>query len=246
MGALAEQYGYRDAAESLLVVDPTEVWVFQIFEGPDAIGALWAAQRVPDGSIAAVTNAFTIRSVDFDDTENFLTSQIVDLRDAALGAGWWSEGSDFDFTKVFADGTGPQYGEGRRMWRIYALLAPETPFSPTYDDYIQDAPYPTTVPASNVSRQQAFGVMRDFYAGTDYALNAGMASGYYGSPDRWSGGGGYSNVTGAWERAISIYRSQVSFVLQLRAWLPDGIGGWKADTIATYRSGCAFGCRLLM
>jgi len=85
MGALAEQYGYKDAAESLLVVDSTEVWVFQILEGPAAVGALWAAQRVPDGSIAAVTNAFTVRDVDFDDTENFLVSQTIDLRDAAAG-----------------------------------------------------------------------------------------------------------------------------------------------------------------
>ena len=66
------------------------------------MGALWAAQRVPDGSVAAVTNAFTIREVDFDSPDDFLTCQSVDLRDAAAQAGWWTETEgDFDFTKVF-------------------------------------------------------------------------------------------------------------------------------------------------
>ena len=34
MGALAEEYGYDDAAESLLVVDPFEVWIFHVLRGP--------------------------------------------------------------------------------------------------------------------------------------------------------------------------------------------------------------------
>lgn len=46
--------------------------------------------------------------------------------------------------------------------RIYDLLAPATPFSPTYDDYILDAPYPATVPAARgVTRELAFSTMRD-------------------------------------------------------------------------------------
>ena len=166
-----------------------------------------------------------VREGSTNDTHSASANRNTHKPTTAQDAGWWTEGDPFDFTKVFADGTGPQYGEGRRMWRIYSLLAPETPFSPTYDDYVLDAPYPTTVATSNVTRADAFGVMRDFYNGTDYALNAGMAGGYYGAPDRWSGGGGYSEVTGAWERAISLYRSQVSFVLQLRSSLPAGIGG---------------------
>ena len=32
--ALAEEYGYDDAAESLLVVDPFEVWVFHVLRVP--------------------------------------------------------------------------------------------------------------------------------------------------------------------------------------------------------------------
>ena len=53
---------------------------------------------MPDGSIAAVTNAFTIRVMDFDDAENFLSSE--NLRSVALSQGWWQDGNDFDFTKV--------------------------------------------------------------------------------------------------------------------------------------------------
>ena len=252
--------------------------MFHILRGPDAVGAVWAAQRVPDGGVAAVANAFTLRALAFDDAENFRVS--ANARDAAQAAGWWSPSApEFDFTAVFADGAGPQYASGRRMWRIYALLAPATPFPsecvpracarafvlrafvrihvspplPTedletahigesedlrlpapespcadnelrlraltrrYEDYIGDAPYPTWTLATprNISRGDAFGVMRDFYSGTPYALDAGMAGGFGGTPERWAVGAAGANVTGAWERAISLYRSQVAFVLQV-------------------------------
>jgi dipeptidase len=209
--------------------------IFQkIFPGPAAVDALWAAQRVPDGSIAAVTNAFTIREIDFEDKDNFITSE--GLKEAALPEGWWVEGTSFDFTLVFAGGSGPQYNQGRRMWRIYSLLAPESSFPQDYDDYIIDAPYPATVVSRNISRDQVFGVMRDFYSGTPYALNSGMGGGYGGTPERWQAASDADNVTGSWERSISIYRSEVSLVNQLREGLDAGIGG-----LVWFTSGAAHG-----
>jgi len=85
MGAMAERYGYRDAAESLLVADPHEVYVFHILPDDTGRGAVWAAQRVPDGHVAAVMNAFTIRVVDFTDPHSYLTS--MGIRDVARRAG---------------------------------------------------------------------------------------------------------------------------------------------------------------
>ena len=55
--------------------------MFHILRGPDAVGAVWAAQRVPDGGVAAVANAFTLRALAFDDAENFRVS--ANARDAA-------------------------------------------------------------------------------------------------------------------------------------------------------------------
>ena len=85
MGSLAETYGfYQDAGtptgEALVVGDPTEVWIFHVLPPlrPDdesgGVGAIWAAARVPDGSVTAVTNAFVIRTVPVEgaDGANFL------------------------------------------------------------------------------------------------------------------------------------------------------------------------------
>ena len=48
MGELAYEYGYGDGGECLTVIDPKEAWIFEIQgEGPDQLGAVWAACRIP-------------------------------------------------------------------------------------------------------------------------------------------------------------------------------------------------------
>jgi dipeptidase len=49
--------------EALQVVDPNEAWVFHILADDTGTGAVWAAQKVPAGHIAAVANQFIIRTV---------------------------------------------------------------------------------------------------------------------------------------------------------------------------------------
>lgn len=38
---------------------------------------VWAAQRVPDGEIAAIANQFVIRGIDVKDTKNFMASKNI-------------------------------------------------------------------------------------------------------------------------------------------------------------------------
>jgi len=218
MGELAEKYGYQDNAESLLVTDKNEAYIFHILESSQPIGAVWAAQKVPDGHIAAVTNGFTIREIDFQDPSSFLFSE--NMVSEAVAAGFYhpSSSPSFDFTKVFGGGgSGPQYAVGRRMWRIYSLLSPLSDLPSIYEDYVAASPYPATLPVqpSTVNKSLVFRTMRDFYAGTKYALNQGMAGGYAGTPTRWSPGPGEQEVHGRWERPISLYRSQISFVIEM-------------------------------
>ena len=174
MGALAETHGYNDQAESLLVTDPREAWIFQILPVDEGIGALWVAQRLPDDHVGAVMNGFTVRAVDLTDETRFLWS--ANLATIARQDGLWNETEPLDFTRIFARGgvgqppAGPQYHVGRRMWRLYSLLAPEAAVRlPThYDDYVIDAPYPASLPAKrrSVSLLAVQAAMRDFYSGT--------------------------------------------------------------------------------
>ena len=86
MGNLSTLYGYRDAGESLLVSDPKEVYIFHILPDDSGKSAVWVAQKVPDGHITTVMNAFVIREVLFSDPENFLFSS--NLPKLAEQLGW--------------------------------------------------------------------------------------------------------------------------------------------------------------
>lgn len=64
MGELAYEYGYRDGGECLTIIDPNEAWIFEIQgEGPDQIGAVWAACRIPDNEVCVSANISRIGSL---------------------------------------------------------------------------------------------------------------------------------------------------------------------------------------
>jgi len=83
MGAMATAHGFygedgfEGSGESLMVVGPEEGWIFHVLNHPSGVGAIWGAQRVPDDHVATVTNMFTIREMDLDDTDNFLGSDLA-------------------------------------------------------------------------------------------------------------------------------------------------------------------------
>jgi dipeptidase len=278
MGALAELHGYVDSAESLLVVDPTEAFVFQILPDDTGASAVWAAQRVPDSHVAVVANSFTIRGLDFgsagtrtrgsggiimnntrDSTTtthdaaalrnnntdaagrlacrgDFLCSH--SLFDVATRAGRWHPSlPTFDFTRIFAGAEpGHKYASGRRMWYALGVLAPNATLPSTYGEYVSDAPYPTTVPteAGSVRLADFFHIMRSSYQGSPYDMTVGVAAGPFGTPDRAASGAAEGQVVGNWERSIAVVRTIVSYVIQLRGWLPSAIGAtlWFAPHAA--------------
>ena len=86
MGGLAETYGYGDVdgGEMLAVADPREVWIFEIMSvGPlwtpasGKPGAVWCAQRVPDGEVSVCPNESRIGEIDLGNAEFFLASPNV-------------------------------------------------------------------------------------------------------------------------------------------------------------------------
>ena len=63
-GVLLKKYGWIDAGECLTIADKDEVWHLEILgPGKGKLGAVWAAQRVPDDHVAVNANASTIREI---------------------------------------------------------------------------------------------------------------------------------------------------------------------------------------
>ena len=154
IGRLAEARGYytpdpampAEWGEALTLADGAEAWVLHILPDQTGMSALWAAQRVPDGHIAAVANEFTIRALPttaddgadgaLGDGAEFMASR--GLFDAAADGGfgvYLDGGAALDFTATFgpnlnaASAGGSKYPDTspystRRVWRVFSLAAP--------------------------------------------------------------------------------------------------------------------------
>lgn len=213
---------FEGTAESMLVGDPNEAWIFHVLPDDTGTSAIWAAQRVPDDHVAVVANMFVIREIDLTDTDNFMGSD--NIYTIAEAKGWYdpSSGDLLDFTGVYSDGEyANKYYTGRRMWRAFSLMT-GLDLPSTYTS-LMDAPYNFSYkPNEKVSLEDFMGVMQDYYEGTDYDLTVGPAAGPFGTPDRYSLTDS-TGVEGAWERSIALFRTGYSFVSSLNKDMENGI-----------------------
>eukprot|EP00051_Salpingoeca_urceolata_P021543 m.339376 g.339376 ORF g.339376 m.339376 type:complete len:673 (+) comp19817_c0_seq7:253-2271(+) len=216
MGSIATTHGYNDNAESLFVGDRDEVFVFHVQPDDTKHGALWVAQRIPDGHVAAVANSFVVRTVDMNNATSFLYSASLPRLARQRG---WQPGQDLDFTALFSGPEmGHRYSSGRRMWVAFETLAAQH-LSPNYTDYVKDHPYNASyaVLGPKPGVRDVMATMRNYYRGTFVDPTVGLAAGPFGTPDRWAPGPGEAQVHGAWERTIATPRSIISYVLWLRS-----------------------------
>ena len=225
MGSLATKYGYGDYGECLTVIDPNEAWLFEIFgPGPFEKGAVWAAQRIPEGHVGVSANRSRISFLNLEDKDHFMASENV--FSLAEEMGWWdpNSGEAFKFNEAY--GRPPSYNMIRREWRVFEILAP----SLKRDPWDMDVPF-SVKPDKKVSARDLMSIHRDYYEGTEFDMTKGLAAGPYGSPNRWSTRTRPPEGTIGWERSISIFRCSYCVVLQCRDWLPDWIGGlvWFAE-----------------
>jgi len=157
---------------------------------------------------------FTIREVNLtDDGSSFLYSR--SMTSVAKARGWWKTGEPFDFTAIYSAGEyGNKFYAGRRMWRAMSLLAPSLRLDANYEAPLLSKPaYPFSVaPDKKVTLAAAMAIHRDTLQGTPYAMD--LASGPLGSPARFDTRN--PQVPGAWERTIGIYRTDFTYVLQMR------------------------------
>jgi len=170
MGTLAETYGYIQSGEHVTVSDGNEIWAFEIF-GPGAdwepgcgeSGAVWCAQRIPDGHVGVSANRSRIGEIDLDDPDYFMASPNV--YSLAEDMGWWDGTSTF----VWYEAYGPRERRSSmtREWRVLSTVAPSLglPFPAATGD----TRYPFSVePDEPVSVQDVMTMHRDAFYGTPY------------------------------------------------------------------------------
>lgn len=228
MTDLVQEYGYYSEGESFTIADPNEIWIMEMIgKGPGIRGAVWVAVRVPDDCISAHANQARIQQFDMNDKENCLYSP--DVISFAREKGYFNGvNKDFSFAQAYAplDFGARRYCEAR-VWSYFNMFTDQ---GEAYLPYIQgetDEPMPLFVkPNRKISVQDVQNAMRDHYEGTPLDISNDFGAGPYKIPYRLSplsfkvGDQEYFN-----ERPISTQQTGFVFVAQMRASMPDPVGG---------------------
>lgn len=239
MGELIEEYGYGDWGECLTIADPQEVWHFEVFgEGPDKIGGVWAAIRIPDDHVGVSANIPRISKINIKDKENCMASENV--FEVAKKLGFWDGKEPFCFWKA--------YGGGSKAFRVreyYILnkLAPSLNLS--YD--AEELPI-SIKPDKPVSVEQVMRLLTETYEGSEFDVTRNLKVAV---TDRNTGkvDSVMSLVANPWmgrdtrnllnalkpgsvdsNRLVAVPQCAYSTVIEVHADLPDAIGAiaWVA------------------
>ncbi len=241
---LTKKYGYTDEGECLTIADKSEVWHFEIVgSGKGNIGAIWAAQRVPDDHISVNANGSSIKQIDLSKPDYFMASENVFTM--AKDSGWWNEqDGQFEFCYAYNPKGRTSFAVGRREWRVFDLVAPSLKLDPNSENY----PF-SVKPDKPVTLALLVTIFKDYYEGTDFNFIKNITctddSGKtvispLANPFMPYDMNKIFNINGGWgwrgERTIARWYTMYATITQSRDWLPDEIGGvvWLAwDNVAT-------------
>ncbi len=237
MTDLVEKYGYASEGESFSVSDPNEAWIFEMIgKGEGEKGAVWVAERIPDGYISGHANQARITTFPLNDPANCLFAK--DVISFAREKGWFDgKNKDFSFSDVYA----PVNFEGSRFCeaRVWSGFNKVNSNMKQYENYIlgnikydgenkfASNRMPLWIkPDKKLTVQDVMGLMRDHFEGTVLDMTKDIGAGPFKLPYRWRPlTFKVDSVEYCNERAASTQQTGFSFVAQSRSWLPNPIGG---------------------
>lgn len=253
IGELVETYGFLPScggAEALCIADTKELWVMEILsvgteweKSSGKPGAIWAAQRVPDDHVVAISNYLRIQEVDPSRPE-YLASP--NYKQEAIDRGWYDpqSGNNFNWQKAYA----PPIREGNlsRMWVVYSAVAPSAkdwpnrkirgsihPSAHYFQPREEASFYPFSVkPDKKLSVQDIIAFQRSVSEGTIYDIESDRAWLVPKGEEKFVKSPIATPFPSAPLRDLlrmSSHRNIAShgygMVAQLRDWLPNAVGG---------------------
>jgi dipeptidase len=241
---LTGTYGWNDAGECLTIADKKEVWHFEIVgPGKESVGAIWAAQRVPDGEISVNANASRIRQIDLDEDDYYMASK--NIYSVALDSGWWNpDNGPFEFCYAYDPAGRTSFAARRREWRVLSLAAP----SLNLDANAENFPF-SVKPDTLISLPKMVQFFQDYYENTPYNFVKDITwiteegkteISPFANPFMPYDMNKIFKINGGWgwlgERTIARWYTMYATITQSRDWLPNEVGGvvWLAfDNVAT-------------
>ncbi len=237
MADLVEKYGYASSGESFSISDPNEVWIFEMIgKGEGEKGAVWVAQRIPDGYISGHANQARITTFPMNDQANCLFAK--DVISFAREKEWFDgKNTEFSFSDIYApvDFSGARFSDARVFAgfnKVYSGMKQYEEYALGNVKHAGENKFPSNrmplwvKPDKKVSVQDVMGMMRDHYEGTALDMTKDVGAGPFKLPYRWRPlTFKVDSVNYVNERAISTQQTGFSFVTQSRSWLPNPIGG---------------------
>ncbi len=230
IGQLVKEYGYGDWGECLTIADKNEVWHFEIFgQGPEKIGGVWAAVRIPDDHVGVSANISRIAELDLKNPDRYLASENV--FEVAKELGYWDGKSTFKFWEAYAGGN--YFGEDKsfhiREFFILNTLAPSLNLS--YDS--RELPI-SVKPDEKVSVEKVSRLLMETYTGSSFDVlqnlkindsTTAVAANPWMLRDTRDMINAVKPGTVPNNRNIAVPQCSYSTVIQLHRDLPDAIGG---------------------